>query len=67
MSYKKCKGNRADPGIVYAILIELEGRPLVKIGVTHRRIQDRVSEIFTAIFMKYFSTTLPTKNLKFCM
>ena len=53
MRRKTGTGNRTGPGIVYAILIELEGKSLVKIGVTHRRIQDRVAEILTSIFMKY--------------
>lgn len=44
---------RTKPGILYVILIELEGKPLVKIGVTHRRIEDRVSEILVGIFKKY--------------
>ena len=65
MTRKKANGNRTGPGIVYVILIELEGRTLVKIGVTHRRIQDLVSEILTSIFMKYLSITPPTKKLKF--
>jgi hypothetical protein len=53
MRIKRGDGNRTGPGIVYAILVELDGKSLVKIGVTHRRIQDRVSEILTGIFMKY--------------
>ncbi len=53
MRRKKGDGDRSGPGIVYAILVELEGKELVKIGVTHRRIQDRVAEILTGIFMKY--------------
>ena len=53
MRRKKGNGNRTGPGIIYAILVELDGKSLVKIGVTHRRIQDRVSEILTGIFMKY--------------
>jgi len=53
MRRKRGDGNRSGPGIVYAILVELEDKQLVKIGVTHRRIQDRVAEILTSIFMKY--------------
>jgi DUF4097 and DUF4098 domain-containing protein YvlB len=47
------KKARAKPGILYVILIELDGKSLVKIGVTHRRIEDRVSEILVGIFKKY--------------
>jgi hypothetical protein len=42
-----------DEGILYLVLFELEGRPLVKIGVTARNIEDRVSEILVSIFKKY--------------
>jgi hypothetical protein len=41
------------PGILYILLVELEGKSLVKIGVTHRTIEDRVVEILTSIFKKY--------------
>jgi hypothetical protein len=41
------------PGILYILLIELEGKSLVKIGVTHRAIEERVVEILTSIFKKY--------------
>ena len=41
------------PGILYVILVELEDKQLVKIGVTHRRIEERVSEILSDIFRKY--------------
>jgi len=53
MRRKRGDGDRSGPGIVYAILVELEDKQLVKIGVTHRRIQDRVAEILTGIFMQY--------------
>ena len=44
---------KTEKGIVYILLIELEGKPLVKIGVTRRKIEDRVSEILVSIFKKY--------------
>tara|TARA_R110000851_G_scaffold60271_1_gene139315 strand:+ start:1066 stop:1428 length:363 start_codon:yes stop_codon:yes gene_type:complete len=47
------KADKTKNGILYVILIELEGKPLVKIGVTHRSIEDRVVEILTSIFKKY--------------
>lgn len=42
-----------DPGILYILYFELEGKQLVKIGVTTRTIEDRVSEILVSIFKKY--------------
>tara|TARA_R110000744_G_scaffold147612_5_gene260578 strand:+ start:2207 stop:2623 length:417 start_codon:yes stop_codon:yes gene_type:complete len=47
------KTTKTKSGILYVILVELEGKSLVKIGVTHRRIEDRVSEILVGIFKKY--------------
>ena len=47
------KADKTKNGILYVILIELEGKPLVKIGVTHRSIEDRVVEILTSIFKRY--------------
>lgn len=42
-----------DLGILYVVYFELEGKPLVKIGVTTRPIEDRVAEILISIFKKY--------------
>jgi len=42
-----------DVGILYIVYFELEGKQLVKIGVTTRAIEDRVSEILVSIFKKY--------------
>ena len=39
--------------ILYVVLFELEGKSLVKIGVTSRSIEDRVTEILSSIFKKY--------------
>lgn len=47
----KKSGSKA--GILYILLVELEGKPLVKIGVTHRCIEERVAEILISIFKKY--------------
>jgi hypothetical protein len=47
------QSNKSKPGILYVILLELEGKQLVKIGVTHRKIEDRVVEILVSIFKKY--------------
>jgi DUF4097 and DUF4098 domain-containing protein YvlB len=47
------KPTKSSPGILYVILVELDGKSLVKIGVTHRRIEDRVVEILVSIFKKY--------------
>lgn len=40
-------------GILYVLLFELEGKQLVKIGITSRKMEDRVLEIIEAIFQKY--------------
>ena len=42
-----------DPGILYLVLFRLDNKELVKIGVTNRNIEDRVSEILVSIFKKY--------------
>lgn len=44
---------KATSGILYLLLFELEGKSLVKIGVTTRTIEDRTSEILVGIFKKY--------------
>ena len=45
--------SKKESGILYVLLVELEGKSLVKIGVTHRKIEDRVVEILVSIFSKY--------------
>lgn len=40
-------------GILYVLLIELEDKQLVKIGITTRSIEERVSEILLEVFKKY--------------
>jgi len=40
-------------GILYVLEIELEGKKLVKIGITSRKIEDRVCEILTSIWRRY--------------
>ena len=42
-----------DYGILYVVHFELEGKSLVKIGVTARSIEERVSEILVSIFKIY--------------
>lgn len=42
-----------DYGILYVVLFTLENKDLVKIGVTTRNIEDRVSEILLSIFKTY--------------
>lgn len=39
--------------ILYLVLFELEGKSLVKIGVTSRPIEERVTEILTSMFKSY--------------
>ena len=40
-------------GTLYLVYFELDGKSLVKIGVTARKVEDRVSEILVSIFKKY--------------
>jgi len=42
-----------DIGILYVLEIELEGKKLIKVGITHRKIQDRVVEILASIWRRY--------------
>lgn len=42
-----------DPGILYLVHFKLDEKDLVKIGVTSRTIEERVSEILISIFKKY--------------
>lgn len=44
---------QSDIGILYVVCFTLEGKDLVKIGITTRKIEDRVSEILVSIFKKY--------------
>ena len=54
MILTRVKKNKADEcNILYVVLFELEGKSLVKIGVTSRNIEDRVTEILSSIFKKY--------------
>ena len=39
--------------ILYLVQFDLEGKPLVKIGVTSRTIEERISEILISIFKQY--------------
>ena len=54
MKVSKTEGSiEEDLGILYIIYFELEEKALIKIGVTARNIEDRVSEILVSIFKKY--------------
>lgn len=44
---------RKDDGIVYVLQIDLEDKQLVKIGITTRKVEERVCEILTSIWKKY--------------
>lgn len=50
---RKSKSLHEDSGILYLILFELDGKQLVKIGVTTRTIEERVTEILVSIFKTY--------------
>lgn len=56
MKINVCKDTKTieeDQGILYVVHFELEGKPLVKIGVTSRNIEDRIAEILISIFKTY--------------
>ena len=57
-----------DYGILYVVLFTLENRQLVKIGVTSRSIEERVSEILLSIFKTYreFPYCRPKRFRKTC-
>lgn len=42
-----------DSGILYVLQVDMEGKTLYKVGVTGRKIEERVSEILTSIWKKY--------------
>ncbi len=43
-----------DAGILYVLVIELEDKELVKVGVTCRdKVEDRVAEILVSIWKRY--------------
>lgn len=42
-----------DPGILYLVHFKLDDKDLVKIGVTSRTIEERISEILVSIFKTY--------------
>lgn len=50
---KKAPTIEEDYGILYLVHFHLEGKDLIKIGITTRKIEDRVSEILVSIFKKY--------------
>lgn len=50
---KVTKSKPDEVNILYVVLFELEGKSLVKIGVTSRSIEERVSEILVSIFKGY--------------
>lgn len=57
MKLKVCTSNLTDKetssGILYVLEIELEGKKLVKVGVTERDVEVRVCEILTSIWKRY--------------
>lgn len=52
VSTKDIDKNKKD-GIVYVLDIDVDGKQLVKIGITGRKIEDRVVEILTSHFHAY--------------
>lgn len=53
ITVKKDKALQEDFGILYLVHFKLDDKDLVKIGVTSRNIEDRVSEILVSIFKTY--------------
>lgn len=49
----RAKRKASKVGILYILVFDIEGKQLVKIGITKRRMEDRVLEILLAIFQKY--------------
>ena len=49
IDYKKVE----EVGILYILLVKLEDKELVKIGITSRPIAERVCEILTSIWVRY--------------
>lgn len=58
-------GNKETTGILYILQIRLEDKDLVKVGVTSRKIEERVCEIVTAVWVKYrYFPQVYTKKFK---
>lgn len=54
MNFKVSKKDVAeDKGIVYLLEMHMDDKVLVKIGVTSRKVEERVVEILTSFFQKY--------------
>ena len=55
-------------GILYVLVIKLEGKELVKVGITSCSIEDRVCGILRSIFTEYriFPEISPRKFKKVC-
>lgn len=53
MKISRVSSKKDNEGILYLVTFELEGKTLVKIGVTTRSIEERVSEILVGIFKGY--------------
>lgn len=55
-----------DQGIVYLLQIDLDEKSVVKIGITQRKIEERVVEILTSVFKfyRYFPRCYPKRFTK---
>lgn len=49
----KRPAKKKDNGIVYLLEFDLEDKKLIKIGITSRKIEERVCEILTSIWKRY--------------
>jgi hypothetical protein len=63
---KNSKEPDNDAGILYIVHFHIDDKDLIKIGVTGRTIEDRVSEILVSIFKTYrfFPYALPKRFRK---
>lgn len=53
MNFKLNYNEVKDKGIVYVLQLDMEDKQLVKIGITTRKVEDRVSDILVAIWKRY--------------
>lgn len=53
MGLKDCKVDASSDGVLYVLDIDVDNRPIVKIGVTTRKVEDRIVEILTSYWKQY--------------
>lgn len=53
MSFIKVKKMVEDEGILYILIFKIDGEKVFKVGMTKRKLEDRVSEILTSFYHKF--------------